>query len=343
MSFRDPIITLAHGSGGRAMHDLIDQVLVKALQNPLLDPTTDQARIPLAQILAYGDRLAFTTDSYVVDPLIFPGGDIGRLAVCGTVNDLAMGGAIPLFLSCGLIIEEGLPLATLERVITSLAATAAEVGVTIVTGDTKVVPRGAADQLFINTAGIGGIPTGLNLSSDTVQVGDVVLVNGYMGDHGTAILAAREELALETPILSDCQPLHNLVQTLLQACSQVRVLRDLTRGGLATILNEVAAAAHVRIDVDESALPIRPEVHALCEILGLDPLYLANEGKLMAVVPASQADLALATLQSHPLGTHARIIGQVVARDPGTVVLQTPYGSERILDMLQGELLPRIC
>jgi hydrogenase expression/formation protein HypE len=340
---RDSRITLSHGGGGKAMRDLIDDVFVDSFANHALSALEDQARIPLADLLAAGDRLAFTTDSYVVDPLFFPGADIGKLAVNGTVNDLAVGGARPLFLSCSVILEEGLDVATLRRVVESMRAAAAQAGVVVVTGDTKVVQRGAADKLFINTAGIGVIREGLELHAAAARAGDVILVNGVLGDHGAAVLNARGDLALDTEIASDCQPLNGLVEALLDACPEVRCLRDATRGGLATVLNEFAQAADVCMRVDERALPIREEVKGMCEILGLDPLYLANEGKLVAVVPCERAQIALEALRAHPAGRDAARIGEVHESPQGTVLLDTVFGGARIVDMLVGEQLPRIC
>jgi hydrogenase expression/formation protein HypE len=339
----DTRITLSHGGGGKAMRDLIDAVFVAGFDNPLLAPLDDQARIPLAELTAIGDRLAFTTDSYVVDPLFFPGADIGSLAVNGTVNDLAVSGARPLFLSCGVILEEGLEVEVLRRVVASMKAAAASAGVSIVTGDTKVVPRGSADKLFINTSGIGVIPRGLELNPRTIQVDDAILVNGVLGDHGAAVLSARGELALEADIASDCQPLNTLIEALLRVCPSVRCLRDATRGGLATVLNEFAQSSGLCLQIDEAALPIREEVKGVCEILGLDPLYLANEGKLVAVVPGEAADSALGALRAHPAGREAAIIGAVHPSPPATVLMATGFGGQRIVDMLVGEQLPRIC
>jgi hydrogenase expression/formation protein HypE len=338
-----PTVTLAHGGGGRAMKDLIDDVFVEAFDNAALAPLEDQARFDLAALSARGDRLAFTTDSFVVDPLIFPGGDIGKLAVCGTVNDLAVGGAVPLYLSCAVIIEEGVSIDLLRQIARSMARTAKEAGVEIVTGDTKVVHRGACDKLFITTTGIGVIRQGVNLSAHLAQPGDVVLVNGLLGDHGAAILGARGDMALETPIESDCAALHGLAETLLTAAPGLRMMRDATRGGVATVLNEVADASQVAIEIDEAATPIREEVKGFCEILGLDPLYLANEGKLVAVVPATEQDAALAAMRGHPLGAAACAIGRVNAGEAGRVTMQTVFGGRRIVDMLVGEQLPRIC
>ena len=283
------IITLAHGSGGKAMDELIRSLFLTTFANPQLAQMEDQARFDLATLQQQGDRLAFTTDSYVVDPLFFPGGDIGKLAVTGTVNDLAVGGARPLYLSCGFIIEEGLPIATLKAVVESMQATAREADVVIVTGDTKVVPRGGCDKLFINTAGVGVIAAGIDLSIQTARPGDLILLNGYLGDHGAAIVDARGDLALQNTIASDCQPLQGLVNSMLECCPQIRCMRDATRGGLATVLYEFAQASACTMEVEESRLPVRDEVRGMCEILGLDPLYLANEGKLVAVVPEAAA------------------------------------------------------
>ncbi|MCW5644700.1 MAG: hydrogenase expression/formation protein HypE [Rhodoferax sp.] len=343
MTLRDTHVNMGHGGGGQAMHALIAEVFATPFDNPLLATMEDQARVPLSELAAHGDRLAFCTDSYVVDPLFFPGGDIGTLAVCGTVNDLAMGGARPLYLSCAVILEEGFPVETLRRIVASMRWVAAQAGVRIVTGDTKVVGRGAADKIFINTAGIGVIPMGIELAARKARPGDRVIVNGPIGDHGAAILVARRQLALEADIRSDCQPLAGLVAAMLGACPAIRCLRDPTRGGVATVLNEFAAASGVGIRIDEDALPLREPVRGACEILGLDPLYLANEGKLLAVVPPDAADAVLAAMRAHPAGADAAIIGTVSDQAAGTVILQTGFGGERVVDMLVGEQLPRIC
>lgn len=340
---RDATITLAHGSGGKAMRDLIQDVILGAFSNPLLAPLEDQAVTGLHELTSSGDRLAFTTDSYVVHPLFFPGGDIGKLAINGTVNDLAMSGARPFYLSCGLVLEEGLPVETLRRVTMSMRAAADLAGVSVVTGDTKVVERGSADKLFINTAGIGVVPAGVNISAARAQAGDKVVVNGYLGDHGCAILLARNELALEMDVATDCQPLNDLVQHMLAVCPDIHCLRDATRGGLATVLNEFAQASQVAIRIEENALPLRETVRGACEILGLDPLYLANEGKLVAVVPAAFADELVATMRAHPAGADAAIIGDILSAPTGVVLLNTGFGGGRIVDLLVGEQLPRIC
>lgn len=340
---RVPTITLAHGGGGKAMHDLIDDVFVRAFDHERLAPLEDQARLDLSSLLARGDRLALTTDSFVVNPIEFPGGNIGTLAVCGTVNDLAVGGAVPLYLTCSVIIEEGLPVETLRGVAAAMAATARSAGIQVVTGDTKVVERGACDKLFINTTGVGVIREGLDLGVHRARPGDAVLVNGLLGDHGAAILNARGDMALTTPIESDCAALHELIATLLRAVPATRFIRDATRGGVATVLNEIAEASQVGIEIIESQTPIRDEVKGFCEILGLDPLYLANEGKIVCVVPRADERAALEALRGHPLGSGARVIGQVNNRNPGRVVMQTVFGGRRIVDMLVGEQLPRIC
>ena len=339
----DTLINMAHGSGGRAMRNLIEDVFVAAFDNPLLAPLEDQAVLPLAELAALGDRLAFTTDTYVVSPLFFPGGDIGSIAVAGTVNDLAMSGAKPLYLSCGFVLEEGLPIETLRKVVASMQRVAAEAGVRIVTGDTKVVERGAADKLFINTSGVGVVPCGVNVSAANARPGDVVIVNGHLGDHGTAILIARQQLALEADVASDCRPLGTLVAAMLAVCPSIHCLRDATRGGVASVLNEFAQASQVAIRIHESMLPLREEVKGACEILGLDPLYLANEGKLVAIVPAAGASRVLAAMRAHPAGSDAAIIGEVSDEPRGIVVLHTGFGGQRIVDMLIGEQLPRIC
>lgn len=337
------VVTLAHGGGGSAMRKLIENVLLPAFNNPLLAALEDQATVPLAELLVHGDRLAFTTDSYVVTPMSFPGGDIGKLAVCGTVNDLAVSGARPLYLSCGLVIEEGLEMAHLAMIVESIAHAARLAGVSVVTGDTKVVERGAADKLFINTAGIGVIPAGIQISASRAQPGDAVIVSGSLGDHGIAILLARNELALDAAVMSDCQPLHGLVAVMLGACQDIHCLRDATRGGVATVLNEFATGSRVGIRLREAALPVNETVRGACEILGLDPLYLANEGKLVAVVPATHADAVLAAMRAHPAGLEAAIVGEITDESAGNVILSTAFGGYRVVDMLVGEQLPRIC
>ena len=336
-------VTLAHGGGGKAMKDLIDDVFVSAFDNGALAPLEDQARIDLASLATYGDRLAFTTDSFVVDPLFFPGGNIGKLAVCGTVNDLVVGGAKPLYLSCAAIIEEGVEVDLLRRIANSMAETAKAAGVSIVTGDTKVVHKGACDKVFLTTTGVGVIAKDFNLGAHRARPGDVIIVNGLLGDHGAAILSARGDMLLDSPIESDCAPLHGLIADLLRAAPGTRAIRDATRGGIATVLNEMAEASGVSISIDEERTPLRPEVKGFCEILGLDPLYLANEGKIVAVVPAGEAEAALAALRAHPFGTHSAVIGDVGSGEAGRVTMRTVFGGTRIVDMLVGEQLPRIC
>ncbi len=330
-------ILLAHGGGGRLMHQLIEQVIVPAFANPALNERHDSAVLE-----AGAERLAFTTDSYVVQPLFFPGGDIGTLAVNGTVNDLAMAGALPLGLAASFILEEGLPFETFRRVLESMRGAAAAAGVAIVTGDTKVVDRGKGDGMFVTTAGIGRIPVGRRVAPSRVRPGDGVLLSGDLGRHGMAILAVRQGLEFETTIQSDCAPLSDLVQDLLGAGLDVHCLRDLTRGGLASALIEIAEAAGVRIHIRESAVPVLEEVRGACEILGFDPMYVANEGRCVCFVPANDIERALAVFHAHPLGKDATCIGRVERGDK-LVTLESRIGATRILDMLSGEQLPRIC
>ncbi len=333
-------VTLAHGGGGKAMHDLIEDVFTSVFKPPGME---DQARLDTEALQEPGAKLAFTTDSFVVDPLEFPGGNIGTLAVCGTVNDLAVGGAQPLWLSAAFVIEEGCEVSLLRRIVQSMSDTADEAGVKIVTGDTKVVGRGAADKLFITTSGVGVIPARRQLSANRVQPGDVAIVNGVLGDHGAAILAARGDMALSVSILTDCQPLNALMEAVLDAVPDVHACRDATRGGLASALNEIALAANVGIEIDEAVVPLRTEVKGVCEILGLDPLYLANEGTLVLFVPAAQAALVLEAMRRTTAGKQAVAIGVATDRHPGRVVMNTLFGGNRIVDMLVGEQLPRIC
>ena len=339
-TLRDGRILLSHGSGGKAMRDLIEDVFAAAFDNAALAPLEDQARVFLPGLAG---RLAFTTDSYVVDPLFFPGGDIGTLAVNGTVNDLAVGGARPLYLSCAMILEEGLDVSLLRRIVRSMSNAAALAGVAIVTGDTKVVPRGAADKVFINTAGIGVIAAGIDLCAARAQPGDVVVVNGSLGDHGATILAARQDLALEAPVASDSQPLHHLVQAMLDACGDIRSVRDATRGGVAAVANEIAQSSGTCVRLVQDKLPVRESVAGIGELLGLDPLYLANEGKLVAVVPHGAADCVLDAMRAHPAGRESAVIGEIAEGPAGRVTLVTAFGGERIVDMRVGEPLPRIC
>jgi hydrogenase expression/formation protein HypE len=338
---RDEKITLSHGSGGKATHNLIEGVFAPAFSNPLLDPMDDAATFG---INGTGQRLAFTTDTYVVSPLFFPGGDIGKLAVHGTINDLAMAGAEPLYLSAGFILEEGFPISDLRRIVASMATAATEAGVAIVTGDTKVVQRGKADGLFINTAGVGLIRATWPLGQTQLQPGDRILLSGPVGDHGIAIMLAREALDIETDVQSDTAPLHTLVAALLAAAREgVHSLKDPTRGGVATALNEMALGSEVSIALDEHAIPVHSGVRGACEILGLDPLTIANEGKLLAIVSPEMAGTALSVMRAHPLGREAAIIGSVQAEPPGLVFLRTDIGGMRVLDMLVGDPLPRIC
>jgi hydrogenase expression/formation protein HypE len=333
-------VTLAHGGGGKAMRDLIEDVFTSVFAPPGME---DQARLMHPALLEPGAQLAFTTDSFVVSPMEFPGGDIGTIAVCGTVNDLAVGGARPLWLSAAFIIEEGVPITTLRRIAASMQAAAEAAGVRIVTGDTKVVGKGSGDGVFVTTSGVGVIPPGRNLIASSVQPGDVAIVNGVLGDHGAAILAARGDMALTTDIRSDCQPLNHLMEAVLAAVPGVRAARDATRGGLASALNEIADAAGVGVEIMEADLPLRAEVKGVCEILGLDPLYLANEGTLVLFVPPDQTEAALAAMRATEAGRGACIIGRATTAHPRTVVMKTVFGGGRIVDMLVGEQLPRIC
>jgi len=329
-------ILLAHGSGGKLMHDLI-QSFLPDIGNPILEKMDDSA------VFDVKGRLAFTTDSYIVNPIFFPGGDIGKLAVCGTVNDLAMSGAKPLYLSLALISEEGLPVDELKKILASIKKAATEADVKIVTGDTKVVNKGSADKLFINTAGIGIVPEGVNISASNAKVGDKIILSGNIGDHGIAVLSQREGLKFNTSIPSDCAPLNGLVADMLKASKDVHCMRDPTRGGIATTLNDFAEKSNVGIRIEEEKIPVAKAVLAACELLGLDPLYIANEGKLVAVVTAKDAAAVLAAMKRNKYGKNAVIIGEVVAEHPGRVVMKTTLGASRIVDMPVGELLPRIC
>ncbi|OGO03471.1 MAG: hydrogenase expression/formation protein HypE [Chloroflexi bacterium RBG_13_53_26] len=328
---------MAHGSGGKLAHELIEKTFLEALSNPLL------ARLDDSAVFDFKGRLAFTTDSYVVKPIFFPGGDIGRLAVCGTINDLAMSGAVPLYLSLAFIIEEGLPWEDLMRILGSIKATSREAGVQIVTGDTKVVDRGSADKLFINTAGVGLVPEGVNVSGSNARPGDKVILSGAIGDHGIAVLSQREGLSFSTLLRSDCAPLNGLVAEMIEASSRIHAMRDPTRGGLATTLNELAAQSKVGIRIEEEKIPVRDEVRGACEMLGLDPLYVANEGKLVAVVAPEDAEAVLERMRRNAYGKQASIIGEVRQDHPGRVVMKTRIGASRIVDMLVGDPLPRIC
>jgi hydrogenase expression/formation protein HypE len=335
---REERITMSHGSGGKATHTLIEAIFLDAFRNPLLEPLEDAAQLQVG-----GSRIALTTDSYVVSPLFFPGGDIGDLAVNGTVNDLSVAGATPLYLSAGFILEEGFPVADLTRVTESMRAAAAAAGVHVVTGDTKVVQKGKADGCYINTAGIGLIERDVNLGVAYAQPGDAIIVSGPIGDHGITIMLARGELDIEADICSDTAPLNGLVTGLLDAVPGVRAMRDATRGGVATILNEIARAAGVGVLVSEDDIPVRAEVRGASELLGIDPMYVACEGRLVAVVPDEDAGAAIVALREHRLGEQAAVIGHVRAEQPGIVQLKTAFGGTRIVDLLVGDPLPRIC
>jgi hydrogenase expression/formation protein HypE len=353
---KDTQITLAHGSGGRAMHELIEGLFLEYLRNPMLEMLEDQAvfevggEIGPETINGRGrTRLAYTTDSYVVDPIFFPGGDIGSLSIHGTVNDLAMSGARPLYLSAGFILEEGFAIEDLKRILSSMRAAATEAGVEVVTGDTKVVQKGSADKLFINTSGIGIIESPVRLSASRAEAGDKVILSGTIGDHGTTIMIARGELELETDIESDSAPLNSLVREMLDEAARLKTfdavhcLRDPTRGGVATTLNEIAMSSEVCIEIQEESIPVREEVKGACEILGLDALYVANEGKLVAIVDAEIAEALVARMRENKYGREACIIGEVKPEPQGIVAMRTGFGGTRIVDMLVGEQLPRIC
>ena len=331
-------ILLAHGSGGKLSHDLVSEILLPRFFNPFLEPLDDSARITGQE-----GPLAFTTDSYVINPLFFPGGDIGKLAVCGTVNDLSMIGAVPSYLSLSLIVEEGFSVELLKRIMSSVRDAAEEASVRIVTGDTKVVEHGAADQLFVTTSGIGWIRKGVHLSGLHARPGDKVLLSGFLGDHEIAVLSQREGFGFQGDLRSDCAPLNPLVEKMLDVCLAIRCLRDPTRGGLATTLNEIASKSGVGIVLEEGRIPVRESVRGTCELLGLDPLYLANEGKLIAICPPQEAEKVLEAMRAHPLGKHAEIIGRVTEENPKRVTLHTLIGGHRVVDMLTGAQYPRIC
>ncbi len=335
---RETSITMAHGAGGKATHDLVAVVFLEAFRNPLLEKLDDHAAFEVN-----GTRFAITTDAFTVHPLFFPGGDIGCLSVHGTINDLATAGARPLFLAAAFVLEEGLPIETLQRIVASMADAAQRCGVAIVTGDTKTVQRGKGDGVYIVTTGIGIIEHPVNLSSANARPGDKVLLSGPIGEHGVAVMIARGNLEFEANIRSDTAPLWDMVDQVLRVCPRVRCMRDPTRGGVATVLNEIAQASQVCIRVFDEAIPVRPEVRGACELLGIDPLYVANEGKMVFVVPPEDAELVLTTLRQHPLGREAAIIGQVEEEPTGLVLLETGLGGARVLDMLTGDPLPRIC
>jgi hydrogenase expression/formation protein HypE len=337
-------IVLGHGSGGKMSFDLISKIFMPAFSNPILSTGDDAGCMCLPFNL--GDvsiNLAISTDSHVVTPLFFPGGDIGRLAICGTVNDVSMLGAKPMFLTAGFVLEEGLDIEILQRVVSSMQTAASEANVQIIAGDTKVVQNGKADGLYINTTGIGIVPSGINISGRRAQPGDVIIISGTVGDHGIAVLGARGELKFETAVKSDVAPLNQLVESMLNTTTEIHVLRDPTRGGLATSLNEIAIQSQVGITINQNYIPIKPAVEAACEMLGFDPLYMANEGKLIAIVDKDKADCLLAAMKNHPLGIDAAIIGWVTEKTSSNVLLKTAFGTTRVIDMMSGEMLPRIC
>ena len=336
-------IVMGHGSGGRMTNELIRRVFMPHLSNPALQVGNDFGKVTLPDGSNLNGHLAISTDSHIVSPLFFPGGDIGRLAICGTVNDVAMSGAIPLYLSAGFILEEGLAVETLERVVTSMQAAAEEAGVQIIAGDTKVVEKGKADGLFINTAGFGWVPAGRQIGGEQAKAGDVLLLSGTVGDHGIAVLAARGELGFEADTQSDVAPLNHMIADLIYAAPHTHVLRDPTRGGLATTLNEIATQSKVAIILEENNIPVQPAVRAASEMLGFDPLYIANEGKLIAVVPPEEADAALTAMRQNPYGQKAVRIGVVQSEPQRRVLIKTAIGGTRVLDVLAGEMLPRIC
>ncbi len=338
LNTRKGFVDMSHGGGGRAMAQLVEELFMRYLDNDLLSQGNDQAAFDVE-----AGRMVMSVDGHVISPLFFPGGDIGSLAVHGTINDVAMSGAKPLYLSAGFILEEGFPLADLERIVVSMAVAARDAGVPVVTGDTKVVERGKGDGVFITTTGIGVVPKGVNISGDLAEPGDKILVSGTIGDHGVAIMSSRENLSFETSIQSDSAALHGLVADLVASVGSVHCLRDPTRGGLATTLNEIAGQSGVGMRLFEDSIPVKPAVNAACELLGLDPLYVANEGKLVAIVPASEAERALEVLRTNPLGSGAAIIGEVVDDEHGFVQMETSFGGSRVLDWLSGEQLPRIC
>jgi hydrogenase expression/formation protein HypE len=336
-------ILLAHGSGGKLMHSLIKEVFQKHFSNEILDELSDSAVIKLPPSPKGDSRLCFTTDSYVVKPLFFPGGDIGKLAICGTINDLAVVGAKPLYISCGFIIEEGLDWEVLEKITESMARVAAGERVKIVTGDVKVVERNSADKLFINTSGIGIRNEGVNLSQQAILPGDKIIINGTIGDHGLAVLAARGQFDFQTEIVSDCAPLSDLIASIIQGSKNIKFMRDPTRGGIATVLNEIVSGMDFGVEIFEKDIPLKEQVKALCEILGFDPLYVANEGKVVVVASGEDAELVLELMRQHPLGRESQIIGEVVETPKGKVIMRTKIGGTRIIDMLVSEQLPRIC
>lgn len=338
LDIRHGSINMTHGSGGRAMAQLIDEIFMRHFDNDLLRQHNDQAAFAVTQ-----GRMVISTDAHVIAPLFFPGGDIGALSVHGTINDVCMSGAVPLYLSAAFILEEGLPLADLDRIVAGMAAASRAAGVPVVTGDTKVVEQGKGDGVFITTTGVGVISTGVNISGDQARPGDAILLSGSIGDHGMAVLSSREGLSFETTLQSDSAALHGLVAAMIEAAPSIHCLRDPTRGGLATTLNELALQSGVGMELDEQAIPVKAEVKGACELLGLDPLYVANEGKLICICDAADAAPLLAAMRAHPLGREAAMIGRVTADEQHLVQMQTGFGGNRIVDWLAGEQLPRIC
>jgi hydrogenase expression/formation protein HypE len=338
LNTRDGTVDMTHGSGGRSMAQLIEEMFVKHFDNDLLRQANDQAAFDISE-----GRMVISTDGHVISPLFFPGGDIGSLSVHGTVNDVAMSGARPLYLSAGFILEEGFPLADLEKIVASMARAASDAGVPVVTGDTKVVEKGHGDGVFITTTGLGVVPAELNISGDQARPGDAILINGSIGDHGVAIMSSRENLEFETTIESDSAALHTLIADMVAAAPSIHCLRDPTRGGLATTLNELAQQSGVGMNLRETAIPVKPAVVAACELLGLDPLYVANEGKLVCICPQQDAGRVLQVMQAHPLGQQSAIIGEVIEDEHGFVQMETGFGGSRVVDWLTGEQLPRIC
>lgn len=339
MNKKRNIITLAHGSGGRATSDLINSTIIKhfGVQNP--ESLQDYAKIKLD----HNSNLAFTTDSFVVNPIFFPGGNIGTLAINGTVNDLSVGGSCPLYLSCAFIIEEGLEIQEFEKVVISMSKSAKDAGTKIITGDIKVVEKGAADKIFINTTGIGLIYSNVYINSSRAKIGDDILVSGYIGDHGAAIIDARDNLKINIPVLSDCKPVNKLVKKMIDVCPDIHCLRDATRGGVATVLNEIAKDSKICIELDESLIPIRETVRGVCELIGYDPLYLANEGTIVAAIPEEFTEIVLREMKNDPAGVNSCIIGKVTEKYSGNVFIRSSFGSERIIDIMYGDQLPRIC
>lgn len=340
-----PTIVMGHGSGGKMMADLIQHIFAPAFSNEYLNQLNDSTILDISEILKAfpSKRLAFTTDSFVINPLFFPGGNIGDLSIYGTVNDLAMSGAKPIFLSAGFILEEGLPMESLGLIVSSMAAACKTAGVSIAAGDTKVVNNGQGDGIFINTSGIGIIPEGINISISNAVPGDLILISGSVGDHGMAIMSVRSGLEFETTIESDTAPLNGLIEKILEVTNDVHCMRDATRGGLAAVLNELALASNVGVEFDETSVPIKTDVNAACEMLGLDPFYIANEGKMVVVVPEVYGKDILVAMRKHPLGKDAAIIGKIVEKHKGLVTVRTEIGANRIVDLPAGELLPRIC